>query len=198
MKRVLPISGAVLAVLIMLFALPARAQMMIGHMFHGHGNCVIETGTYPVEFAAYPLPGPGENPNAEVHPHCDHIPKSGQVRLLVDLVKPEQREMPLTLHLVKVEGNTKKDILTVPEKTYGTGFVAIETALEQEGQYTLLLDFAKTANTAEGHVRIPLHVGDRDGGHGLPWFKIGAGVLLLLAAGGGAWYWLNHRPAGKV
>lgn len=198
MKRVLRISGTVLAILTMLFALPTRAQMMIGHMFHGHGNCAIETGTYPVEFAAYPLPGPEDNPNAEVHPHCDHIPKPGQVRLLVDLVKPEQRDMPLTMHLVKVEGNTEKDILTVPEKTYGTGFAAIETALEQEGQYALLLDFAKTANTTEGHIRIPLHVGDRDGGHGLPWLKIGAGVLLLLAAGGGAWYWRNRRPPGKT
>ncbi|MDO8348256.1 MAG: hypothetical protein Q7S85_10210 [Rugosibacter sp.] len=198
MKHVLRISGAVLAVLMILFALPARAQMMIGHMFHGHGNCVIETGTYPVEFAAYPLPGPGENPNAEVHPHCDHIPKPGQVRLLVDLVKPEEREMPLTLRLVKMEGSTEKELLSVPEKIYATGFAAIETALEQEGQYALLLDFAKTASTAEGHIRIPLHVGDRDGDHGVPWLKIGAGILLLLAAGGGAWYWLNRRPAGKV
>ncbi|MBI5860587.1 MAG: hypothetical protein HZB64_00130 [Rhodocyclales bacterium] len=198
MKHVLRISGAVLAVLMILFALPARAQMMIGHMFHGHGNCVIETGTYPVEFAAYPLPGPGENPNAEVHPHCDHIPKSGQVRLLVDLVKPEEREMPLTLRLVKMEGSTEKELLSVPEKIYATGFAAIETALEQEGQYALLLDFAKTASTAEGHIRIPLHVGDRDGDHGVPWLKIGAGILLLLAAGGGAWYWLDRRPAGKV
>lgn len=195
MKLAFRNAGAVLVALMMLFAPSANAQLMIGHMFHGHGNCAIETGTYPVEFAVYPLPGPGENPNAEVHPHCDHIPKPGPVRLLVDLVKPEQREMPLTLHLIKVEGNTEKEILTVPEKTYATGFAAIETALQQEGQYALLLDFAKTANTAEGHVRIPLHVGDLEGGHGFPWLAVGISLVLLLAAGGGAYYWLNRRPA---
>ena len=40
------------AVLVSLVALPAHAQLMIGHMGHG-GDCSIKTGAFPVSFNAY-------------------------------------------------------------------------------------------------------------------------------------------------
>lgn len=186
--------AAPLIVMLALLAPPAQAQMMIAHMFHGqHTGCMVETGTYPVHFSAFQLPPPGQSEMAEQHAHCDHLPETGPVRLMVDLVDQEERAMPLTMRLVKVEGSHEKDVLAVPAKAYSVGFAAIETSLVEEGQYALLLDFAKTEKTAEGHVRIPLHVGGGDG-HGFPWGSVIGGLVLLLAAGGGAFFWLRRKP----
>lgn len=198
MKGTLRNSGELLVVLLALMALPAYAQLMIGHMFHGHGSCTIETGTFPVEFAAYQVPGPGEDQNLAIHPHCDHIPTAGAVRLSVDLMEPPEREMPLALRLVKVDGNQEKELVSVPAKTYASGIVALETQLDQDGQYALLLDFDKSEKYAGGKIRIPLHVGE-GGGHGFPWLGAGVGLILLLAAGGGTYYyWLNRRPGSEA
>lgn len=180
-----------LIVLLALLALPAQAQMMIAHMFHGqHTGCMVETGTYPVHFSAVPLPPPGQE-RAEQHAHCDHLPAPDRVQLLIDLVNQEQRAMPLTIRLAKIEGGQEKEVLKVPEKVYSPGFASIETQIAEEGQYAVLLDFARTDTTAEGHVRIPLHVG---GGEGFSWGMVIGGLILLLAAGGGAFFWLKRKP----
>lgn len=183
--------SAPLVALLALLAPPAQAQMMIAHMFHGqHTGCMVETGTYPVHFSAIPVPPAGQE-MAEQHAHCDHLPEVGPIRLMVDLVNQEERAMPLAMRLIKVEGGQEKEVLAVPAKTYGAGFASIETTIAEEGQYALLLDFAKIEKFDEGHVRIPLHVG---GGHDFPWGMAIGGLVLVFAAGGGAFFWLKRKP----
>lgn len=198
MKGALRNFGALLVVLMTLTAPPARAQLMIGHMFHGHGNCSIQTGPFPVEFAAYQVPGPGEDQNIAIHPHCDHIPTPGAVRLSIDLMEPAEREIPLALRLVRIDNGEEKELISVPAKTYPAGVVALETKLDRDGQYALLLDVAKSSSNSGGQIRIPMHVGDQAGGHGLSWLTLAIGAILLAAAGSAAWFWLRRPPPAKA
>lgn len=184
------IAGAILTTLMALGALPAAAQMMIGHMGHGsHSGCTIATGPFPIGFAAYKLADPGQGKDFVLDGHCNHIPDPGHIRFAIDYQTPEPREMPLALRLVKTDDG-EKEIISIPAKIYLNGVVNLETRLEQTGQYDLLLDFAQGGGTPAAQIHIPLHVGGNGGDHGTPWLTIG---LTLLAAGGAAYVFWQRR-----
>jgi len=198
-KNILRTAGALFAVLLTSFTLPAQAQMMIAHIGHGsgHGGCTIETGPFPLGFSIYQLAEPGkETTGLDEHPHCDHIPTPGRVRLGIDFTTNEPREMPLTLRLVKKDGASEKEIVVVPSQLYSSGVATMETRLDQLGQYELQLDFAPGGKMPATQFRLPIHVGGRDE-HGFLWLGVGIGAALLLAAGG-AFLWLKRRPAGTA
>lgn len=199
MKNTLRIAGALFAVLLTSFTLPAQAQMMIAHIGHGsgHGGCDIETGPFPLGFSIYQLAEPGkETTGLDEHPHCDHIPTPGRVRLGIDFKTNEPREMPLTLRLVRKDGASETEIAAAPSQRYSSGVVTMETRLDQLGQYELQLDFAADGKMPATQFRLPIHVGGRDQ-HGFPWLGVGIGAALLLVAGG-AFLWLKRRPAGTA
>jgi len=184
------------AVLVSLVALPAHAQLMIGHMGHG-GDCSIKTGAFPVSFSAYEKPK-GQLP--PTHAYCDHVPNVGEHILTVDLQGTKSREIPIGVRLVSAtegqgDGNT---IMSMPAKLYPSGSITFAVNLKELGQYNLLLETEKTGKMSTA-VTIPIHVGE-GGGHG---GHSGIGMIeiaLLLVAGGGiaAFFWFRRKPSRTV
>ncbi|MFB3081583.1 MAG: hypothetical protein ACE1Y1_07460 [Nitrosomonadaceae bacterium] len=185
------------AVLVSLVALPAHAQLMIGHMGHG-GDCSIKTGAFPVSFSAYEKPKGALPPT---HAYCDHVPEVGEHILTVDLQGTKSREIPIGVRLVSAtegQGDGGNTIMSMPAKLYPSGSITFAVNLKELGQYNLLLETEK-ADKMSTAVTIPIHVGD-GGGHG---GHSGIGMIeiaLLLGAGGGiaAFFWLRRKPSKTV
>ncbi len=184
------------AVLVSLVALPAHAQLMIGHMGHG-GNCSIKTGAFPVSFSAYEKPKGALPPT---HAYCDHVPEVGEHILTVDLQGTKSREIPIGVRLVSAtegQGDGGNTIMSMPAKLYPSGSITFAVNLKELGQYNLLLETEKAGKMSTA-VTIPIHVGE-GGGHGGS--GIGAiEIALLLGAGGGiaAFFWLRRKPSKTV
>jgi hypothetical protein len=200
LKNILRTAGALFAVLLTSFTPPAQALLMISHMGHGggHGGCSIETGPFPLGLSIYQLAESRKETMGPVeHPHCDHIPTPGRVRMSIDFSTYEPREMPLTLRLVRKDGASEKEIDQTPSKIYSSGIATMETRLDQVGEYEFQLDFASGGKMPATQFRLPIHVGDRDK-HGFPWLGASIATALLLAAGG-AFLWLKRqKPAGTA
>ena len=180
-------------VLISIMALPAYAQLMIGHMGHGGGDdCNIKSGPIPLNYSVF------EKPKGALPPtmaHCKHVPNIGEHIVTVDLQGSKSREIPIGIRLVLTEGGQNKTIMSTPAQPYPSGSITVLVNLKELGQYNLLLETEKNGNMSTA-VTLPLHVGE-GGGHG---GHSGIGMLeiaLLLGAGGGVaiFFWLRRKPS---
>lgn len=180
-------------VLISMMALPAYAQLMIGHMGHGGGDdCNIKSGPIPLNYSVF------EKPKGALPPtmaHCKHVPNIGEHIVTVDLQGSKSREIPIGIRLILTEGGQNKTIMSTPAQKYPSGSITVLVNLKELGQYNLLLETEKNGKMSTA-VTLPLHVGE-GGGHG---GHSGIGMLeiaLLLGAGGGVaiFFWLRRKPS---
>lgn len=171
----------------LLFAPLAQAQLMLhGDGSHGNG-CLINSGTTPVGFTAYLVPATQSEPLYQAEALCDHLPQPGSFSLTVDLYDQALRTTPIVLRLVKETGLGVKEIQSWPAQTYPSGNVIVMAHLDQPGQYALLLDTRKTTASPTPDVRIPFHVGRREGS-----YSALIGAVLLLA---GAIVWWKRKKS---
>jgi hypothetical protein len=101
--------------------------------------CVRWVGESAVHFNAY-------QPQYELKAqYCTDIPKTGETFLVVDLVDPTLRNVPVGLQIVKGNGSSEAEAQTVADwrpSHHPTGVVSGETTLD-EGLYRVII-------TAEG------------------------------------------------
>ena len=101
--------------------------------------CVRQVGERAVHFNAY-------QPQYELKAqYCTDIPKTGETFLVIDLVDPALRNVPVGLRIVKGNGRNEAEAQTVADwrpSHHPTGVVSGETTLE-EGLYRVII-------TAEG------------------------------------------------
>ena len=101
--------------------------------------CVRWVGESAVHFSSY-------QPQYELKAqYCTDIPKTGETFLVVDLVDPALRNVPVGLRIVKGSGSNEAEAQTVADwrpSHHPTGVVSGETTLE-EGLYRVII-------TAEG------------------------------------------------
>ena len=101
--------------------------------------CVRWVGESAVHFSAY-------QPQYELKAqYCTDIPKTGETFLVVDLVDPALRNVPVGLRIVKGNGSNEAEAQTVADwrpSHHPTGVVGGETTLD-EGLYRVII-------TAEG------------------------------------------------
>ena len=101
--------------------------------------CVRWVGESAVHFSTY-------QPQYELKTqYCTDIPKTGETFLVVDLVDPALRNVPVGLRIVKGSGSNETEAQTVADwrpSHHPTGVVSGETTLE-EGLYRVII-------TAEG------------------------------------------------
>ena len=104
--------------------------------------CVRWVGESAVHFNAY-------QPQYELKAqYCTDIPKTGETFLVVDLVDPALRDVPVGLRIVKgIDGTEAQTVANWRPSHHPAGVVSGETTLE-EGLYRVII-------TAEG--RNPLH-----------------------------------------
>jgi hypothetical protein len=98
---------------------------------------VRRIGENMVHLSAYQ---PQFEPSAQ---YCTEIPKSGDTYLVVDLVDPGLREMPIGMRVVKGTSETDDETVSYQRPSYHPdGVIKGETSLDQ-GLYTVII-------TAEG------------------------------------------------
>jgi hypothetical protein len=101
--------------------------------------CVRWVGESAVHFSSY-------QPQYELKAqYCTDIPKTGETFLVIDLVDPALRNVPVGLRIVKGNGRNEAEAQTVADwrpSHHPTGVVSGETTLE-EGLYRVII-------TAEG------------------------------------------------
>jgi hypothetical protein len=159
------------------------------------GACAIQSGAFPVGFNAYVVPD-GNHPSYP--PFCSPVP-AGPLNLVIDILTPEVREMPLAVRLMKVEGGEEREVLSVPATEYTSGNIPLAVNLEPLAKYNLLLVGDDGAGNAANLVTIPLEVrkaGDyvHTGNGGTGWGFLVLVVALAGLVGAFIRFW-NPKPA---
>ena len=142
------------------------------------GACSVQTGAFPVGFNAYVVPD-GDHPSYP--PFCSPVP-AGPLNLVIDILSPDVRELPLGLKLGKLESGGEQEILLVPPTAYTSGNIPLAVNLEPLAKYNVLLTGGDADGNQRNLVTIPLEVrraGDfvHTGNSGM-----GMGFLVLVMA----------------
>ena len=123
--------------LLLMTALYTGAAAAHGKESLEEDSCVRRIGENMVHLSAYQ---PQFEPTAQ---YCTEIPKVGDTFLVVDLVDPAMRDMPIGMRVVKGTSETEDETITYVRPSYHPdGVIRGETSLDQ-GLYTVII-------TAEG------------------------------------------------
>ncbi len=100
--------------------------------------CMRQIGENIIHLSAY-------QPEFDVEGHyCTDIPKVGETLLVVDLVDPSLRDMPIGLKVFKGNNETDGELITnLSPKFYADGVISTYSALNETGVYSVTV-------TAEG------------------------------------------------
>ena len=158
------------------------------------GACAVQTGAFPVGFNAYVVPD-GDHPSYP--PFCSPVP-AGPLNLVIDILSPEVREMPLMVKLIKIDGG-EHEIMSVPATAYTSGNIPLAVNLEPLAKYNVLLIGDDGRGNNSNLVTIPLEVrraGDfvHSGNSGM---NIGFLILVVALVGlvGGVMHFWRPKPA---
>ena len=100
-------------------------------------NCMRRIGENMIHLSAY-------QPQADKEGHyCTDIPKTGNTILVIDLVDPELRDMPIGVKIIRGSNATEGEAITsLRPALYEDGVISTQNVLDQ-GKYLVLI-------TAEG------------------------------------------------
>ena len=127
----------VFAAFILITALHAGAAGAHGKESLEEDSCVRRIGENMVHLSAY-------QPQYDIGgQYCTEIPKGGDTYLVVDLIDPAMREMPIGMRVIKGTNESEDETVSLVRPAYHPdGVVRGETNLDQ-GLYTVII-------TAEG------------------------------------------------
>ncbi|MBA2483736.1 MAG: hypothetical protein H0V39_04815 [Nitrosomonas sp.] len=119
------------------------------------GACVIQTDAFPVGFNAYVVP---EGNHPSYPPFCSPVP-TGPLNIVLDILDPNMRKVPLTLKLLKLEDGRELEISSLPEDLYPFGSISFAADLEPVTSYKILILFEDNFSELENNrVEIPFEV----------------------------------------
>lgn len=126
-----------IAVFILVMALHTSTVGAHGKVAMEDDNCVRRIGENMVHLSVY-------QPQVDKEGHyCTDIPKSGNSILVIDLVDPELRDIPVGLKIIKGSNATEGEAITsLRPALYEDGVISTQNILDQ-GRYLVLI-------TAEG------------------------------------------------
>ena len=126
-----------IAVFILVMALHTSTVGAHGKVAMEDDNCVRRIGENMVHLSVY-------QPQVDKEGHyCTDIPKSGNSILVIDLVDPELRDIPIGLKIIKGSNATEGEAITsLRPALYEDGVISTQNILDQ-GRYLVLI-------TAEG------------------------------------------------
>jgi len=95
-------------------------------------SCMRQIGENIIHLSAY-------QPEFDVEGHyCTDIPKVGETLLVVDLVDPSLRDMPIGLKVFKGNNETDGELITnLSPKYYADGVISTYSALKEKGVYSV-------------------------------------------------------------
>ena len=127
----------VFAAFILITALYTGAAGAHGKESLEEDSCVRRIGENMVHLSAYQ---PQYDASAQ---YCTEIPKGGDTYLVVDLIDPAMREMPIGMRVIKGTNEAEEETVSLVRPAYHPdGVIRGETSLDQ-GLYTVII-------TAEG------------------------------------------------
>lgn len=160
------------------------------------GACVIETDAFPVGFNAYVVPE-GNHPSYPAF--CSPVP-AGSLNIVIDLLAPDMRKVPLTLKLLKLEDGRELEVSSLPEDVYPFGSIAFAANLAPLASYKIVLLFDNNSSElGPDSVEIPFDVrrkGDfvHTGTGGTSWRFFFFMLAILGLAGGMIHRLLRSQP----
>lgn len=131
------VSRVTLATLIIIFfaaTLYTSAVSAHGRVSMEDDICMRQIGENIIHLSAY-------QPEFDVEGHyCTDIPTVGETLLVVDLVDPSLRDMPIGLKVFKGNNETDGEIITnLSPKYYADGVISTYSALNETGVYSITI-----------------------------------------------------------
>ena len=176
-------------ILVGAIALAALAFMPSAAYSHGglsmdDDRCKLKIGRYVMHFAGY------QQHDAKslkrYSEFCEDIPARGQIYVVLDLIDPELRAMPIAVQVLEDRGqgndNIAPVVFEIPPESHPTGSLSYRYTFDKPGNFIGLV----TAGTGADRVvaRFPFSVGRQ-----VSWWTYASYFLLLLVAVGGVMFW---------
>lgn len=133
----------VIALFILAATLYTSAAAAHGNVTMEEDSCMRSIGESLIHLSAY-------QPQNDIEGHyCTEIPQTGETIIVVDLVDPSLRNMPISVKVYQGQNNTEgQPILDLPPHYYDDGVISTSVSLLESGPYSVAI-------TAEGIP--PLH-----------------------------------------
>jgi len=173
--------GALALALIALAPGPAFSH---GSLSMDEDKCKLKIGRYQMHFAGY-MPHDAKSLK-RYSEFCEDIPASGQVYVVLDLIDPELRAMPIAVQVLEDRGRENDNIAPVvfeiPPESHPTGSLSYRYTFDKPGKFIGLV----TAGTGADRVvaRFPFSVGRQ-----ISWWTYASYLLIFLVAIGGVIFW---------
>jgi len=121
-----------------LFATPALPH---GSLQMDEDLCKLKLGHYVVHFAGY-QPLDKRDPSRYTE-FCEDIPDTGQTYVVLDLIDPALREMPIAVRVLEDQGRGNDDfarvVFEMPGKSHPTGTFSYRHTFDQPGKFVGLI-----------------------------------------------------------
>lgn len=132
------VTQAILVIIFFAATLYTSAVSAHGKVAMEDDICMRQIGENIIHLSAY-------QPEFDVEGHyCTEIPQVGETLLVVDLVDPSLRDMPIGLKVFKGNNETDGELITnLSPKYYADGVISTYSALDEKGVYSITV-------TAEG------------------------------------------------
>jgi len=137
------VTQASIAIILLAAALYAGGVAAHGKVAMEDDSCMRQIGENIIHLSAY-------QPQHDVEAHyCTDIPQVGETLLVIDLVDPALREMPIGFKVFRGSNETEGELITSLEPAYyKDGIIGTKSELNEKGLYSVTV-------TAEGVP--PLH-----------------------------------------
>ncbi len=128
------VTQATLLIIFFAAALYTSAVSAHGRVAMEDDICMRQIGENIIHLSAY-------QPEFDVEGHyCTEIPQVGETLLVVDLVDPSLRDMPIGLKVFKGNNETDGELITnLSPKYYADGVISTYNALNEKGVYSIII-----------------------------------------------------------
>lgn len=162
-------------------------------------QCKLFIGKYSMHFAGYQAKTTDHEDHLAEHVHptdgadrkefCHDIPELGYTIMVLDMIDPELREIPLEVRIVRDTGDMSNSeantVFHIPPKIYPAGTVTIRHTFDAPGKFVGMV----TAGSGKGALaaRFPFSVARPPS----PFAKYVP--FLVISVGGAVLYWYSNR-----
>ena len=189
--------GAIALAVIALAPSPAFSH---GGLTMDDDSCKLRIGRYQMHFAGYQ---PHDAKSLKRYSEfCEDIPASGQIYVVLDLIDPELRAMPISVQVLEDRGqgndNIAPVVFEVPPKSHPTGSLSYRHTFDKPGKFVGVVTAGSGADRVVA--RFPFSVGKT-----VSWWSYASYIILILVAIGAVLFWalrshnkvLNEMGAGQ-
>ena len=176
---------------ILIGAIALAAIAFVPSAAYSHGGlsmdddrCKLKIGRYVMHFAGY------QQHDAKslkrYSEFCEDIPARGQIYVVLDLIDPELRAMPISVQVLEDRGpgndNIAPVVFEVPPESHPTGSLSYRHTFDKPGKFVGLVTAGSGADRVVA--RFPFSVGREVG-----WLTYVSYLIVLLAAIGVVLFW---------